>query len=104
MVKRQRDFGGNSVITLPFGISTFKPPSQDHGPLVAIQGQIYSARASFAFLPLEVLPNSLEQAVEKGAAVYLSVTAHTASLLFLQPTGENRVAPALLPPAPRDRT
>lgn len=63
-----------------------------------MQGQIYSARASFAFLPLEVLPNSLEQAVEKGEAVYLSLTAHTASLLFLQPTGENRVAPALLPP------
>lgn len=63
MIGRQRDLGGKPVSSLPSGIS-LKPLRQDHGPLVAMQGQSYSAIVSICLLDPRGLPSQLGQAVE----------------------------------------
>lgn len=52
------------MVSLPSGISTLEPLSQDPRLLVATQGQTFSAIASVCLLPLEGDGVALGQAVE----------------------------------------
>lgn len=55
IARRQRDLGGNPVVSLPSGISALKPLSQDHRPLMATQGQTFSVITSISSGPGELL-------------------------------------------------